>query len=140
MAPALWQESTDGTFTREGTPGGIPGGLSALDLYAMGLLRPEEVPETFILQDLRGVGDNRYRATRVPVRIQDILAAMGPRVPATAQAQKEFRLGFYLVHEPGRAADPALLVRANRLAAAVAEFFHAATGGRMRIVSSRARP
>jgi hypothetical protein len=136
MAGSLWLENPDGSFSKGETFGEVPGGLSALDLYVMGLLPPEQVPDTFILQDLRPVGPNRYRATKVPIRIQEIIAAMGPRVPSSAQAQKEFRLTLYLVHEPGRGPDPAMLARANGVALAVADFFDRATGGRMKILPS----
>jgi von Hippel-Lindau disease tumor suppressor protein len=140
MGGADWVENADGTFLKTGHPWGMPGGFSALDLYAMGLLPPEEVPDTFLLQDLKQVGVNRYRGTKVPVRIQDILPAMGPRNPASAQAQNEFRMAVYLVHEPGRAADPAMVARAGQVALAAADFFESATGGRMKIVYSRLNP
>jgi hypothetical protein len=137
---AVWTENADGTFSPKTAPWGIPGGLSALDLYVMGLLPPEQVPDTFILQNSRDLGNNRWSATKVPVRIQDIIAAMGPRVPSATVSQKAFRLAFYLIHEPGRTADPALVQRANSLARAVADFFETASGGRMKIIHARAQP
>jgi hypothetical protein len=71
------------------------------------------------------------------VRIQDIVAVMGPRNPDAAHAQKEFRLGIYLISSPGKKVDPAILDRANRLALALADFFETATGHRMKIVFPR---
>ncbi|HEX3149279.1 MAG TPA: hypothetical protein VHR66_14490 [Gemmataceae bacterium] len=131
MNGSAWRENPDGTFSKSNHHLRLPGGLSALDLYAMGILPPEKVPDMFLLRDLKG-GD-RVQATKVTVRIEDIIAAMGPREPSSAKEQKEYRLGVYLLHEPGREADAKMMSRAGELAAAVADFFNRATGGRMSI-------
>jgi hypothetical protein len=68
------------------------------------------------------------------VRIDDIVAAMGPRVPAADASRKEFRLGVYLLHEDGRPPRTDLVQRAQAVTTATAEYFAAATGGRMRVV------
>ena len=75
------------------------------------------------------------RATKVPVRIEDVIAAMGPRAPAADESRKEFRLGVYLLHD-GLTPRPDLLQRARGISAAVAEYFFRATGGRMLVVPS----
>ncbi|HLK60989.1 MAG TPA: hypothetical protein VKU00_30775 [Chthonomonadaceae bacterium] len=135
-----WRTNPDGTFQRRFTPWWRNPGFSALDLYVMGLLPPEQVPDTFLMQNIQPVTPERLpadgwlspvTATRVPVRIQDIVAAMGPRNPAAAHTQKEFRLGIYLIPSPGKKVDPAMLDRANRLAIALADFFETATGHRI---------
>jgi hypothetical protein len=77
---------------------------------------PGEVKETFLLKDLKDLGNNRYSASKVPIRIQGIIAAMGPRLPAYVDAQKEFAMRFYLLHEPGREPDPTILARTVLLA------------------------
>ena len=135
MGASVWEDNADGTFTRSG--GVWPSGLSALDLYVMGMIPAEEVPDTFLLTDVQETSESEtVRATKVPVRIEDIVAVMGPRVPAADAAQKEFTLAIYLLHEDGRPPRPELLDRAQSISAAVSEYFRRATGGRMRVVPS----
>ena len=135
----IWMDNGDGTFTRQDNnfpP--LPNGLSALDLYAMGMIPPEEVPDTFILRPAGGVWpegtrpQGTVRATKVPVRIEDVIAAMGPRVPAADESRKEFRLGVYLLHD-GLTPRPDMVQKARGVSAAVAEYFFRATGGRMMV-------
>ena len=100
----------------------------------MGMIPPEEVPDTFILQVAEGTeAHGTVRATKVPVRIEDLIAAMGPRTPAADESRKEFRLGVYLLHDGG-APRPALLRKARGISAAVAEYFFRATDGRMLVL------
>ena len=137
MGSQVWVENGDGTFTKTG--GGIPvaTGLSALDLYVLGMLSADEVPDTFLLTDVRETGDrDTVRATKVPVRIEDVVAAMGPRVPSAEDSRKEFRLGFYLLHPDDRPPRADLLAHARALHAAVVDYFARATDGRMRVVPS----
>jgi hypothetical protein len=133
MGGAAWKENEDGTFSRFQHPFGVPGGYSALDLYIMGLTPPDQVPATFLLKDLKDLGNNRYSANKVTVRIQDIVAAMGPRLPAYGDSQKEFAMRFYLLHPPGREADAVMLARTIQLARGLREFYEAASGGRIRV-------
>jgi hypothetical protein len=100
----------------------------------MGLVAPEEVPETFLLKEATVVGAGRYRATKVPVRIQDIVAVEGPRIPAASESQKVFRLGVYLLYDPARTPNPAMRSRAEAFAQALIHYFDVASGGRMRVV------
>jgi hypothetical protein len=136
MGGAAWKDNGDGTFSRFQHPFAVPGGYSALDLYVMGLMPAREVPDTFILKDLKDLGNNRFSANKVTIHMQDIIAAMGERAPSYQDSQKEFALRFYLMHEPGREADSAILARANRLASGLKEFYESATGGRMKVVPS----
>ena len=144
MGGRVWVDNGDGTFTQKSDRDdtfAYPKGLSALDLYVMGMIPPNEVPETFILRDVQETDTwDTVRATKVPVRIEDIVAAMGPRLPAAGVSQKEFRLGVYLLHEAGRPPRVDLLERARAVPAAVAEYFAAATGGRMRVVPTVTPP
>ena len=135
MGGAVWSDNGDGTFTREEDGNPLPTGLSALDLYAMGMISPSGVPETFILRDVQET-DRRdtVRAARVPIRIEDIVSAMGPRVPAADASRKEFKLGIYLLHENGRPPRADLLERAKAVTAAISEYFARATGGRMQVI------
>src|SRR5206468_7352841 len=72
---------------------------SPLDLYAMGLRSPEEVPPFFYVEGADNFRPNRtYAVSTAPeagvtftgvkrtVRIEDVLAAMGPRVPDVGHA------------------------------------------------------
>ena len=105
-------------------------GLSDLDLYVMGMIPPEEVRPTFLLRDVVETGTRGIvRATKVPVRIEDIVAAMGPRVPSAREQRKVFRLGVYLLHEDGRSPRAEWLARAQSFAESVSRYFHLATGG-----------
>ena len=100
----------------------------------MGMIPPEEVPDTFILRVAEGARpEGTVRATKVPVRIEDVIAAMGPREPAADESRKEFRLGVYLLHD-GITPRPDLLQRARGVSAALAEYFFRATGGRMMVL------
>ena len=93
------------------------------------MIPPEEVGPTFLLRDVGETGTRgRYRATRVPVRIEDIVAAMGPRVPASSEQRRVFRLGVYLLHEDDRAPRADLLSRSRSIKDAVVEYFARATG------------
>ena len=131
MGGGVWQDNGDGTFTKLDTGYPRAMGLSDLDLYAMGMIPPEEVRPTFLLRDAvetatRGV----FRATKVPVRIEDIVAALGPRVPSASEERKVFRLGVYLLHEDGRPPRAEWLQRAHNLTEDVVNYFALATGGR----------
>ena len=130
----VWMDNGDGTFTRQDDGAALARGLSALDLYAMGMIPPEEVPDTFILRVTEGTApEGTIRATKVPVRIEDFVEAMGPRIPGADESRREFRLGVYLLHD-GATPRPALLRRARGISAAVAEYFFRATDGRMLVV------
>ena len=129
MGGALWLDHGDGTFTWQGAGSWKAAGLSALDLYVMGMIPPEEVGPAFLLRDVVETGTRgRYRATKVPVRIEDIVAAMGPRVPASSEQRRVFRLGVYLLHEGARAPRADLLARSRSIKDAVVRYFARATG------------
>ena len=132
MGGGVWQDNGDGTFTEQRTGTSQAAGLSDLDLYVMGMIPPEEVRPTFLLRDVVETGTRGvYRATKVPVRIEDIVAAMGPRVPSASEQRKVFRLGVYLLHEDGRAPRAEWLARAQSFTDNVVKYFRLATGGSM---------
>jgi hypothetical protein len=74
---------------------------SPLELYVMGLIPPEEVPPIHILvePDLTNtevITADRYRT----VTIEDIIASEGgERVPASADAQKDFNMAFIVTQD-----------------------------------------
>ena len=130
MGGSLWEDNGDGTFTKQYTGYLGDGGLSDLDLYVMGMIPPEEVRPTFLLRDAVETGTRGiYRATKVPVRIEDIVAAMGPRVPSASEQRKVFRLGVYLLHEDGRAPRTEWLARTQSITESVVKYFTLATSG-----------
>jgi hypothetical protein len=105
---------------------------SPLDLYLMGLRAPADVPPMFVIGNATTDGGHvidpavdwyeceHVRGVREDVTIQQIVDAMGPRVPAFADAPHAFRMAWVLVTRPGeRAADvvetAALAERARRL-------------------------
>ena len=102
MGGGVWRDNGDGTFTKQDTGYPRAMGLSDLDLYIMGMIPPEDVRPTFLLRDVVETGTRGVvRATKVPIRIEDIVAALGPRVPSSSEQRKEFKLGVYLLHETG---------------------------------------
>jgi hypothetical protein len=130
----------DGTTTGVTAPwGGGMGtatGLSALDLYFMGMIPAEDVPDTFVITgSVASENGGQRGGSAVPVRIADIIAAGGPRTPAAKEAQHEFTLGIYLLYEDGREPDAAKLAQARGIEAALAQYFEVATGGRMKVVT-----
>ena len=110
---------------------------SALDQYAMGLRAASEVPPMFLVTQINSSGSASdgprigvdIRGTRKDVRIEDVVAAMGPRTPDAASAQKAFRQAWiYVVAQTRETSDD--LNKLDRLRAAWETFFSASTSGR----------
>ena len=101
-----WVEEADGSFrsTDRATTH-----YSAFDQYLMGLAPPGAVPEFFYIDnpntgspdDFPAVGSIR-QGDRVDVTVDDVIAAIGPRIPASARAPKSFRMAFVLVSRDGQ--------------------------------------
>ena len=124
-------------------------GYSPLDLYAMGLRGAEEVPPFFYVEGADDFRPNRpYKISSAPeagvsftgvkrtVRMADVLAAMGPRVPDSAHAPRSSRLAFILVSD---AAAPAMTMRVDGIARIRTRFetlFRDATEGRATVDTS----
>ena len=126
MEGYVYEELPDGTFRRHLPPWNIASGFSALDLYVMGLIGPGDVPDTFLISDPQGTSEH-FQAKKVPVRIQDIIAACGERVPGVQESQKEFTIGIYLLHEGNRPPYQEKLHQAQGIEKSLIEYFHAAT-------------
>ncbi len=138
MGGEHWRENADGSFSRMSR--WEAGGFSWLDLYAMGLADANEVPESFLLRDLRRVGvgaDGRdlYRGEKEVVTIDQIIAAEGPRVPAPADAQTVFNAGFVYLVEPGKTPDADMLALHRAYRDQVVADWASATGGRSEITT-----
>ena len=112
MGGASWREDSDGTFSPTVGWWTKAGGLSWLDLYLMGLATPEEVPDMYILRNLKQVTSDRrgpYTGEKEIVTVEQVIAAVGPRNPPIEQAPKAFNIGFVYFLFPGEAVDTELL-------------------------------
>lgn len=115
---------------------------SALDQYAMGLRAASEVPPMFLVTqvttDLSAEDPPRInvdiRGTRKDVRIEDIVAAMGPRRPDAASAPKVFRQAFlFVVTQPRETVDD--IAKLERFRSAWETYFSDSTDGRGAVVA-----
>jgi hypothetical protein len=120
--------------------------LSLLDLYALGLAAPDEVPAITFLLDARALSGapippeaqlavgTVVTATRVDLDLAAIIEQVGPRDPPFGAAPTETRALFALLTAPGEpATDPAVVLEAeaiDRLRADLEETWRALTLGR----------
>ena len=117
-------------------------GYSWWELYLMGLASPDEVPPWFYVANVQppvtGLapgGGQRYSGMRKDVRVEQIISALGPRVPSFEQSQRTFRTLFAIVE---RADAPATSQQLAAVALYASEFprrFSAMTGQRGRIAT-----
>ena len=148
------QDNGDGSFITL-APKDI---YSPLDLYLMGLLKPEDVPPTFLvtdphdldlpppydqqtitsdqLQSIYSLGDVGFRGDKQEVRIEDIIAVNGARIPDAESSQKDFRTAFILLAmgEDGPTPDEINQVEAVRLY--WPPFFHRAANNLATVTST----
>jgi hypothetical protein len=116
---------------------------SALDQYAMGLRSPAEVPPFFVVESPDDFRPNRgYKASTGPepgvsftgvrrdVRIEDVIAALGPRLPPAEQAPRLLRQAFILVSDATAPATSERLAAVSRIRTRFAPWYNEATGGR----------
>ncbi len=127
-----WNDNGDGTFTSAGRLKFF----SPLDLYLAGFLAPGEVPP-FLLIDSPGTDPARLPESGVTVsgqartvRIDDVIAAEGPRVPAAGTAPHDFRAAFLYVVRPGQTASADDLAAIEGIRRAFETRFSVLTGGR----------
>lgn len=96
MYGSLWRENGNGTYTAVE----VESRYSALDLYLMGLLAPEEVPPLTLLRnpevDVTRIPElgATVAATEERVLVDQIVSAEGPRSPDDTASQKEFTAAF----------------------------------------------
>ena len=148
------QDNGDGSFITL-APKNI---YSPLDLYLMGLLKPEDVPPTFLvtdphdldlpppydqqtitadqLQSIYSLGDVGFRGDKQEVRIEDIISVNGQRIPDAESSQKDFRTAFILLAmgEEGPSPDEIEKVEAVRLY--WPPFFHRAANNLATVTST----
>ena len=137
MGGYRWEAKPDGATFEAWYQGHlVPSGFSWLDLYAMGLAEPSEVPDLKMVSDLEWIGWDSTTGRRLArgrertIRMADVVAAMGPRTHAGERPQTNFRAAFLLVTEENGRVAPELLARIDRIRRLWEDSFSRATGGR----------
>jgi hypothetical protein len=136
MGGGVWQDNFDGTFTQLDDNYYVPAtGWSYLDLYLMGLIGAQEVPDFFILRNLVPAGRDPqghpiYKANRTKITIQDVIAAEGPRLPDVYHSQRAFNTGIVIIVEHGKKPSRELIERANGIRQQWMDYWGRTTGGR----------
>ena len=120
---------------------------SRLDQYAMGLVGPGEVPGWFFVdvpisshdREDGAIAGITFNGTRRNVIIQDVIDAMGPRVPSAADAPRLHRQGYVYVRRAGAFLDQQDLARLRRIREEFGPFFSRATENRMTVRTTLTR-
>ncbi len=112
---------------------------SPLDQYLMGLRSAPEVPPFFYVKDPNASSSTdpgrspetgvTFSGTRRDVTVDDVIAAIGPRDPASSSGPP-FRQAYVLVVTDAATADPSHVAKVEKIRTAFAEFFNVGTGGR----------
>ena len=116
--------------------------FSLLDQYAMGLVDQAQVPPFFYVQNATILTPPRtaasppevgvtFSGTRRDVRIEDVIAAVGPRVPSSAESPRVYRQAFVYIVSAGRAVDIRAIEKMDRIRMGWDQFLSAATDSRM---------
>ncbi|HSB61372.1 MAG TPA: hypothetical protein VLI67_06615, partial [Vicinamibacteria bacterium] len=118
-------------------------GFGALDQYAMGLRSPEEVPPFYYVDEPDDFQPSRafkfsstpevgvsFTGVRREVRIEDVVAAMGPRIPEAGRAPRRLRQAFVLLADESAPATPERVGAVARIRARFEAYYREATGGR----------
>lgn len=136
MGGGVWQDNLDGSFTQLDDDYYVPAtGYSYLDLYLMGLISPGEVPDFFLLRNLKPAGKDAnghptFKADRTKITIQDVIAVEGPRLPDVYHAQKHFNTGFVLIVEHGKKPSSELVERVSGIRKQWIQYWGITTGHR----------
>lgn len=136
LGGGVWQDNFDGTYTQLRDGYFVPApGYSYLDLYLMGFISADEVPDFFILKNFVRVGKDAnghpiFKAERTKVTIQDVIAASGPRLPDVDHSQRKFNTGFVVVVEHGQSPSRELIEQANGIRRQWIDYWATATGHR----------
>ena len=137
MGGEYWQENADGSFTRvrNGFWGGE--GFSWLDLYAMGLADASEVPDMFMLRNLKQIeGEwNQYTGEKEIFTIEQIIESVGERTPPAVEAQKDFNAGFVYLVEPDKEPDEELLALHKTYRDEVVQYWNQLMNGRSELTT-----
>ncbi|MEO8372751.1 MAG: hypothetical protein ABI806_26440 [Candidatus Solibacter sp.] len=142
MGGSVWQDNFDGTYTQLDDDYYVPAtGWSYLDLYLMGFIGPQEVPDFFILRNLvpagrDALGRSIVKGDRVRVTIQDVIAVEGPRVPDVQHSQKNFNTGMVVVVEHDKTPTRELLERTEGIRLRWMDYWETTTGHRSTMTTS----
>ena len=127
-----WLPNGDGTFTS----GLVRRGLNPLDLYAAGVIEASEVPP---MELLVAPGEDHERlprsgvqvtATRREITVDDIVAAVGERVPAAGSDRRVLRGAYLLLVRPGQEVTDQQVASVADIRAAFERHWSVITGGR----------
>ncbi|HSE39761.1 MAG TPA: hypothetical protein VLH08_03270 [Acidobacteriota bacterium] len=115
-------------------------GYSSLDLYLMGFLKPEDVEDTFLVEDARRFSpdfpfaagsspepDVNFQGSDRVINIDDIIAANGERTPDSSESQKSFKHLFILITKKAAPVQDADLSAIDLLRTRWESFFSDAT-------------
>lgn len=136
-------DNGDGTFA-------LSGGdrkYGELDQYVMGFRAPGEVSPFFYVcnyepcdQGSPALPISRTASPstltgfkKIEVTIEDVIRAMGNRVPGSDTAQKDFNVAFVIINQPGVTPFPDQLDKLDKLRVRFEEWFKWATDGRATI-------
>ena len=132
----VWQDNLDGTFTQLRDGYFVPAtGYSHLELYLMGLIAADEVPDFFIVRPLVRIGTDAngrpiFKGQRMKITIQDVIAAEGPRLPDVNHSQRHFNTGIVVIVEHGQTPSAELINRANGIRRQWIDYWAVTTGRR----------
>ncbi len=102
----VWQDNGNGTFTTTTSRGQMKS-YSPLDLYLMGMIDKSKVPPMLLINspttDSTQLPQSGITVTGTAqyVTIDQIIAAMGPRIPDASTSQKNFKTAFIFATQPG---------------------------------------
>ena len=125
MGGGYWAANADGSFStaKGGAPLGYHYGYSWHELYLMGLAAASEVSPWFYIGGLSPPQPNNYfptsgvtvRGTRIPVLVDQIIAAEGKRTPDFQSTKKSFSVPFVLLHAKGEVVSTDQLARLQNM-------------------------
>jgi hypothetical protein len=120
--------------------------FSALDQYVMGLRLPDEVPPFFYVREADNFRPNRpfkvssapeagvsFNGLRQDVDIEDVIRAMGHRIPDATRARRLLRQAYVLVADTQAPATKTRTAALDRIRARFEGWYEQATDGRGRV-------
>lgn len=129
-------DNSNGTFTTTD----VDRRFSLLDQYLMGLIPASDVPPMFYVANAVGVSTSDYAkknvtfsGTRVNVDVNQVIAAEGPRVPASNTSQRAFNVGFALIVDEGRKPSQNELSKLERIRSEWPAYFEEAASNRISV-------
>lgn len=111
--------------------------FSPMDLYMLGVIPPEDVPEFFYVAD--GTANSAMlpqwgftmQGRRVDVDVDDVIAEEGPRLPAAEEARKDYRVAMVLLVPQGQQPNQASIDKVQDFADLLVRDWRRQTDGAM---------